>query len=51
MKKLTNEIIDELKQEAKRLEIEGYKEMSNEDLLTAVADAQVDEFTSRYDKV
>ena len=47
--KLTEEDIKYLIEEAKELKIKGYKKMKNDELLNAVADAQVDAFLSRYE--
>ena len=44
MEPLTKDDIKELKKDAKRLKIKGYTKMTDEELLTAVADALVVDF-------
>jgi hypothetical protein len=48
--KLKKEDKDELIKEARRLKLKGVDINNDYELLKAVADAHVDEFTSRYDK-
>ena len=43
---LKKDDIKELKRDARRLKIKGYDKMTDEELLTSVANALVDEFRS-----